>query len=583
MRDLSNILGIGVDRINTVGVLARVENFVSEGKQHQIAYINAHCMDYAFKDREYKDILTHSDILYADGMAIVWASYFYGDPLPERVNLGDFLPELCKLCVKKGYKIFLSGGETGVAEKVSERLKKSFPNLKIAGTYHGFFKEDDNGTVIDMINKSGADIVLVGMGVPRQEKWIYKNKDKIKAPVLWGVGGLFDYYAGRIKRAPVWMRKAGLEWLFRLSLEPARLWNRYLIGNVLLLLRLFLPLIADAVLVTAAWISAYWVRLFIDPFFKIPIGPFPAYCRMIPLLIIVWPLICSFSGLYNTRRRYVELGRLPAMLKAAGIGLVFMAIVSYAFREIGIARSFLAIWALINLLFLLATRAVFSRVTPLVSIEKTTEWVRLNRIKGMETLDLFSHEPGIIYTLCKEAMDKTLALAAILATLPLWAVIVLFIRTDSEGRAMFAHERVGKDGKHFKMYKFRTMFKEADPNGYAPIKEDDPRVTKVGSLLRRWSLDELPQLWNVLKGDMSLVGPRPEMPFIVENYKPWQRERLKVKPGITGIWQIVGRKDMPLKDNIEYDFYYIDNRSLILDLAILLKSLPAIIMRKGAY
>lgn len=583
MRQLSNILGIGVDKLDTTGVLARIEEFISDARPHQVAYLNAHCLNTAFKGGDYKDILINSDLIYADGMAIVWASYFYGDPLPGRVNLGDFLPELCKLCAKKGYKIFLLGGKPGVAEKASEKLKNSFPDLKIAGTHHGFFKEEENGAVVELINKSGADILLAGMGIPRQESWISKNKNNLKAHVAWGVGGLFDYYSGLIKRAPVWMRNAGLEWLYRLSLDPARLWKRYLIGNSVFLLRLFSPLIIDSILSTAAWISAYWVRLLIDPFFKTPIGPFTAYCWMIPLVAVSWPLICSFSGLYNSRRGHAHIGRLPEMLKAISVGLVFMVIVSYIFRETGIARSFLVIWALINLSFLAVTRAALNGIAPILSVENTAEWVRMNRIKGMDALGDYSHEPGIIYILCKELIDKALALIAALVTLPFWALIALSVRLDSKGKAIFIQERAGKDGVPFRFYKFRTMFEGVSPNDHAPREEDDPRITRVGRFLRRWSIDELPQLINVLKGEMSLVGPRPEMPFIVENYRPWQRNRLKVKPGITGIWQIVGRKDIPLKDNIEYDLYYIYNRSLMLDIAILLKSIPAIIMRKGAY
>ncbi|MGQ9733011.1 MAG: sugar transferase, partial [Candidatus Zipacnadales bacterium] len=121
------------------------------------------------------------------------------------------------------------------------------------------------------------------------------------------------------------------------------------------------------------------------------------------------------------------------------------------------------------------------------------------------------------------------------------------------------------------------------PYEEAPSTEEDARITSVGRWLRRSSLDELPQLWNVLRGEMSLVGPRPEMPFIVEQYEPWQRRRLDVKPGLTGLWQILGRKDLPLRDNIEYDFYYIRNRSLTLDLVILLKTIGVVLRGRGAY
>ena len=133
------------------------------------------------------------------------------------------------------------------------------------------------------------------------------------------------------------------------------------------------------------------------------------------------------------------------------------------------------------------------------------------------------------------------------------------------------------------MHKFRSMRPDADPYAEAPDDEGDPRVTPIGAWLRRYSLDEVPQLWNVLKGDMTLVGPRPEMPFIVDQYEPWQRRRLEVKPGLTGLWQVLGRKDLPLRENIEYDFYYLTNRSLLLDLVILLKTVGVVLRGRGAY
>jgi lipopolysaccharide/colanic/teichoic acid biosynthesis glycosyltransferase len=117
----------------------------------------------------------------------------------------------------------------------------------------------------------------------------------------------------------------------------------------------------------------------------------------------------------------------------------------------------------------------------------------------------------------------------------------------------------------------------------APVERSDPRITPYGHWLRKTSIDELPQLWNVLRGEMSLVGPRPEMPFIVDTYDEWQRRRLTVKPGITGLWQILGRKDLPMHENLQYDFYYIRNRSLVLDASILLRTIAAVLSRRGAF
>jgi exopolysaccharide biosynthesis polyprenyl glycosylphosphotransferase len=161
--------------------------------------------------------------------------------------------------------------------------------------------------------------------------------------------------------------------------------------------------------------------------------------------------------------------------------------------------------------------------------------------------------------------------------------IALRIRRDSPGPVFFVQERVGLHGRRFRILKYRTMHTDAAAYAIAPTEEGDPRITRFGQWLRRTSLDELPQLWNVLKGDMSLVGPRPEMPFIAEKYTPWQRRRLDVKPGITGLWQVIGRKNLPLHLNMEYDLYYVKNQSLLLDLEILLRTLPAVVQGRGAY
>jgi lipopolysaccharide/colanic/teichoic acid biosynthesis glycosyltransferase len=172
----------------------------------------------------------------------------------------------------------------------------------------------------------------------------------------------------------------------------------------------------------------------------------------------------------------------------------------------------------------------------------------------------------------------------LLMMMPFFPLICLLIRAISSGPAIFKHSRIGKDGKPFVMYKFRTMYRNVNEYQEAPISKDDPRVLPyIGKWLRRSSLDELPQLWNVIKGEMSMVGPRPEMPFIVETYEPWQRNRLKVLPGITGWWQISGRKDIPLKTHLEFDFYYIQNQSLLFDIIILLKTIPVVLFGKGAY
>jgi exopolysaccharide biosynthesis polyprenyl glycosylphosphotransferase len=183
----------------------------------------------------------------------------------------------------------------------------------------------------------------------------------------------------------------------------------------------------------------------------------------------------------------------------------------------------------------------------------------------------------------KNSVEYFLAILMFLISLPFWILICAAIRFTSKGSALFRQERVGKDGKIFRIFKFRTMYRDVPNYQEAPRVRNDPRITKIGRLLRRTSLDELPQLLNVLKGEMSLVGPRPEMPFIVSQYNEWQRIRLSIKPGLTGLWQILGRKDLYLHENLEYDFFYIKNQSILLDLIILLKTIPAVVKGKGAY
>ena len=153
---------------------------------------------------------------------------------------------------------------------------------------------------------------------------------------------------------------------------------------------------------------------------------------------------------------------------------------------------------------------------------------------------------------------------------PLFLILGVLIKLDSKGPVFFRQERIGKNGKPFLMYKLRTMKTSASPYQYSPDQSTDPRITRIGRFLRRTSLDELPQLFNILRGMMSLVGPRPEMPFIVQQYTAQHRHRLQVKPGLTGLWQLSGDRAFLIHENIEYDLYYIRHRNFFMDLAVLL-------------
>jgi len=182
------------------------------------------------------------------------------------------------------------------------------------------------------------------------------------------------------------------------------------------------------------------------------------------------------------------------------------------------------------------------------------------------------------YEMLKRVFDLAASLVLIATCAPLFLVIGLLIKLDSEGAVLFRQKRIGKDGKPFLMYKFRSMQTSARAYEYSPQELNDPRITKLGRFLRKTSLDELPQLFNVVQGSMSLVGPRPEMPFIVERYTAQHRQRLEVTPGLTGLWQLSGDRAFLIHENIEYDMYYIRHRNFFMDLAILLHT-PVFTMR----
>jgi exopolysaccharide biosynthesis polyprenyl glycosylphosphotransferase len=196
--------------------------------------------------------------------------------------------------------------------------------------------------------------------------------------------------------------------------------------------------------------------------------------------------------------------------------------------------------------------------------------------------------------LVKRIFDLSVGSALTLFFLPLMGIIVIAIKLDSPGPVLFKQVRLGENGRLFEMYKFRSMMDRAeslqsqinqvDEEGNVIHKcKDDPRVTKVGRFLRRWSLDELPQFFNVLRGDLSLIGPRPELPWLVDEYEIWQRKRFAVPQGITGWWQVNGRSDKMMHLHTDEDLYYIQNYSLWLDIYILLKTPWVILRGKGAY
>jgi exopolysaccharide biosynthesis polyprenyl glycosylphosphotransferase len=221
-------------------------------------------------------------------------------------------------------------------------------------------------------------------------------------------------------------------------------------------------------------------------------------------------------------------------------------------------------------------------------------WATVEDFGGIPLISLTEPAVSDFQRLVKRCFDLVLGTALTIFALPLMAVTALAIKLDSPGPAIYRQQRVGEKGELFQMYKFRSMVDSAEdhigeliepaPDGRIVYKHaDDPRITRIGHFLRTFSLDELPQFFNVLKGDMSLVGPRPEMPWVLDIYEDWQFQRLTVPQGITGWWQINGRADKLMHEHTEEDLFYIKNYSLLLDLQILWRTPGAVVNRRGAF
>ncbi len=193
---------------------------------------------------------------------------------------------------------------------------------------------------------------------------------------------------------------------------------------------------------------------------------------------------------------------------------------------------------------------------------------------------------GLIYEYTKRVFDVVLSSIGLIVAIPLMVIIGIAIKLDTKGPIFYCQERVGKNGKVYTLYKLRSMHENAEENGAQWAEEDDPRVTKVGRFIRKTRLDELPQLFNVLKGDMSLVGPRPERPVFTYQFNeqiPGFINRLQVKPGLTGWAQVNGGYELTPAEKLEYDLYYIENRSIWLDIKIILKTIKVVLTGKGAW
>ncbi len=247
VRKRVDVLGVKVDPLELRQVLLRVEEFIQSGDKRTVLYANVYCVNVAGVDREYRRILNLADLVYCDGYGVVLGARIIGGHIPERMTGADWIFDLGNFCQEKGYSLFLLGSRPGVPEKTASRLRDLYPSLKISGVHHGYLTDEDEiARAIETVNSKRPDILLVGMGSPIQEKFIFHNRERIDAPVCWAVGALFDFTAGVVPRAPRWMLDNGLEWLFRLIYEPGRMWNRYLVGNTRFLARVLVARLGRA-------------------------------------------------------------------------------------------------------------------------------------------------------------------------------------------------------------------------------------------------------------------------------------------------------------------------------------------------
>jgi len=230
----SKIFDIPVDLGPPAELLHRVTGWVGQGAPpKQVMYVNAHVLNQSRETPALRATLEAADLVYCDGYGVRLAAKALDAEIPHRMTGADWIWGLAALCEAADLSVYLLGSEPGVAGEAAARLATWYPKLRIAGTHHGYFSPGSahDERVVEDINARRPDILLVGMGTPKQELWVERNAERLDTDVLWTVGALFDYVSGRVPRAPAWLSDNGLEWIFRLAVEPQRMWKRYLLGN----------------------------------------------------------------------------------------------------------------------------------------------------------------------------------------------------------------------------------------------------------------------------------------------------------------------------------------------------------------
>ena len=222
MRNRIAVLDVLIDVVTMKEAVSIIKKFILQQKAHLVVTPNAEIVMMAQKDKHLAQIINNADLVVPDGAGVVWAARYQGNHMPERVAGYDLVQNLLIEAITETYTIYMFGGAPGIAEKAKSAAESRYPGIRIVGSRNGFFTKEDEPEIIKDIQACQPDILLVALGVPRQEKWLAENLEQLKVPVAIGVGGTFDVMAGVVRRAPVWMQQAKLEWLFRLLSEPKR-------------------------------------------------------------------------------------------------------------------------------------------------------------------------------------------------------------------------------------------------------------------------------------------------------------------------------------------------------------------------
>ncbi|WP_249011744.1 WecB/TagA/CpsF family glycosyltransferase [Conexibacter sp. DBS9H8] len=238
-RPAASIFDIEIDLAEPQQMLATISRWAAHGLSRRVMYVNAHVVNQSRSNPALAAALKRADLVYCDGYGVRLAAHFLDRPVPHRMTGADWIWDLASLCELASQPIYLLGSEPPIAREAAAKLRRWYPQLDVTGAHHGFFElgSPHNDRVIEDINAHPAAIVLVGMGTPKQELWVDRYAGALNGSVVWTVGALFDYVSGHVPRAPRWLADNGWEWVFRLALEPQRMWRRYLLGNPVFLSR----------------------------------------------------------------------------------------------------------------------------------------------------------------------------------------------------------------------------------------------------------------------------------------------------------------------------------------------------------